>query len=259
MICRAGASARRHPGITPEISTGHGRACEPPDQAHLCSLHTASPLMTVPIGHDRRNDDSAFHDVLEVRIQSDEREAARHDAENDCSNHCTGDSPDASRKARAADDGGGDRVELVRHAHSGLAARGARRRHHAAEPRQQSREGIDDDEMPLDPHAGHARRQRIRADGVRVFSVSRMAEQDVKDDGDDQKDRDGHGACSQARVAVRQHADRLPSRVVAREAACAHHHTERRDERRNAGVGNEAAVDEAGERSGRKARGDRAR
>ena len=59
------------------------------------------------------------------------------------------------------------------------------------------------------------------------------------------------------RVILRQHAHRLPSRVVAREAARAHHHAERRDERRNAGVGDEAAVHETGERAGGKTGRDR--
>ena len=74
---------------------------------------------------------------------------------------------------------------------------GTRRRHHATEPGQQSGDGVDDDEMPLDANAGYARRLRVGADGVRVFPISRVPQQDVKDDGDDQENHDGHGACSQ--------------------------------------------------------------
>src|SRR5687768_8820207 len=43
-------------------------------------LHSA---MTVPIDHDRRHDNAAFDDVLNVRVEADEREPARHDAQDD--------------------------------------------------------------------------------------------------------------------------------------------------------------------------------
>ncbi len=52
--------------------------------------------MTISIGHNRRDDDSAFDDVLNIGVEADERESARHDAENDGANHSAADAPDAA-------------------------------------------------------------------------------------------------------------------------------------------------------------------
>src|SRR5262245_19154918 len=68
-IIRAATPANR------EVSTAIG------SPSHPCAA------MTIAIGHHGRHDDAAFHDVLNVRVEADERKSARHDAENDRADH----------------------------------------------------------------------------------------------------------------------------------------------------------------------------
>src|SRR5262245_3362836 len=213
--------------------------------------------MAITIGDDRGHDHDTLQDVLDVGVKADEREPAGHDAKDDGADDGAGDAPDASREAGSTDHRGGNRVELVRQPHPGLAARCTRRGDDAAETRQQSGNSVDEHQMPVHADAGYTRGLRVGAEGIGVLSVSRMTEQHVKDDRRHEEDKDGHGAFSDTRVALRQQAHRLASGVVPRETACAHHHSERGDERRDSGVRDEAAIDEARQRTGHQAGGDR--
>ena len=68
--------------------------------------------MTVPIGNNSRNNDRSLDDVLNIRVESDEGEAARHDAEDDRADHRPGDAADAARETRAANDRRSNGIEL---------------------------------------------------------------------------------------------------------------------------------------------------
>src|SRR6185312_3350610 len=77
--------------------------------------------IAIAIGNDRGHDDTAFDDVLDVGVEANECEPARHDAEDHRTNDRAADASDTSGEAGPADHRGGNRVELVRHAHAGLA------------------------------------------------------------------------------------------------------------------------------------------
>src|SRR4249920_1992366 len=96
----------------------------------------ARAAMAIAIGDNRGHDDSTFHDVLDVGVKADEREPARHDAQDDRSDDGAGNAPNPSREGRPADHRGGNRVELVRHAHPRLPACRTRRGDHTAETRE---------------------------------------------------------------------------------------------------------------------------
>src|SRR5687768_15059103 len=94
MTGRAGALDPPHPGTTVKRSSAVATptiratnpAIRPPSAVHA--------VMTISICHDRRDDDTALDDVLNIGVQSDEREPARHNAENDGADYGTGDPPD---------------------------------------------------------------------------------------------------------------------------------------------------------------------
>src|SRR6266566_4477276 len=94
--CLAGDVDFLHAGIAISIN----RAARAPTDRTI-SRDTFPPsrvrsAMAIAIGDDRGDDDSAFHDVLDVGVKANEREPARHDAEDDCSDDRAGDAPNAS-------------------------------------------------------------------------------------------------------------------------------------------------------------------
>jgi len=91
----------------------------------------------------------------------------------------------------AADQRRGDRVELKAGADAGLAADGARRAHDAGEAGHDARDRVDGEEMALDVDARDARGERIGADGVGELAVAGIAQGDMEDEGDAEKDDDG--------------------------------------------------------------------
>ena len=94
----------------------------------------ALPILVRDHGDD---DDDALHDSLDIGVDPDEGEAARHHAEDQRADHRAGDPPRTARKADAADHGGRDGVELIAEPHAGLAALRPRRRDEAGQPGQQ--------------------------------------------------------------------------------------------------------------------------
>ena len=112
------------------------------------------------------------------------------------------DRADAADEAGAAEDDGGDGVELV-----GLselqAVRGeeARGRHDAAEARRQPREGVDEEQDRPDLDAGEPRRIRVAADRVDVNAEHRPPENEPGDQHDREGDPDQPGQAEQGAVA----------------------------------------------------------
>src|SRR6185436_11399872 len=90
-------------GATIGISRAASTAAHRTISRDTCPPSRVRPAMTIPIGDDRGDDDAAFHDVLDVGIKANEREPARHDAEDDGANDGAADPPNASRETRPAD------------------------------------------------------------------------------------------------------------------------------------------------------------
>src|SRR5688500_8374875 len=104
MIGRAGADDRPpHPATT--IDANNTMAA-PARLAVNTAISPPSALcapMSISIGHHCRHDDAALDDGLNIGVEADECEPARHDAEDERANHGAGDPADASGQARAAD------------------------------------------------------------------------------------------------------------------------------------------------------------
>ncbi len=87
-----------------------------------------APPLAVLVGDEGRHDDAALDDFLVVRVDVEEGEAGCQDAEDDRADHRAGHAADAAGVRGAADNRGGDAVELEGDADAGRAGRGIGRR-----------------------------------------------------------------------------------------------------------------------------------
>src|SRR5690606_19539454 len=118
-------------------------------------------------------------------------------------------------------------------------------------------DGIDLHQMGFDVDTGDAGGLHVRADGIGELAVAGVAQRDVEDHRDDEEDHDGPDAGADEVELLGEAGDRLALGVPLGNAAGGHHHAERGDEGRDLGLGDELAVDDAGQQADADADGNR--
>src|SRR5690606_15041319 len=210
------------------------------------------------VGVDGEEDDDADGDLLPLLRDRHDPQAVGERGHDERADHGPEDRGLAAAQGRAADDDGGDRLELVPEPEAGLGRVEPRRHDDAREPGEDARDRVDHD-LPA-PHvdAGDRRRLLVGADGQRVPADERLAEQHARDDGGDEEDEDGvrqpgHELAERDLAEARDvgEVDGLGAGDDERQALRDHHGRERRDERRDAEERHVEAVDEPEQRPGR--------
>src|SRR3954452_12197855 len=150
----------------------------------------ATPQQAVE--RDRGEDHRAGRERAPVQRHVEVHEAAVDDAEQDGAEHGADDRRASAAQRRAADDRGGDGLQLEPGADVRVAGREEREAHHPGDPAEQAHEHERLDAHARDGDAGERGRLRVGADRPDAVTERGQAEDDGQDDpGDDQDpDRD---------------------------------------------------------------------
>ena len=141
----------------------------PPTWAVELDSGARRSLQAVAIERHRADDHEPLDDVLPDVGHADEDEPVRQDCDDQRADQRSPDRADAADEAGAAENDGGDRIEFVGLAKLQPVGRiEARRRHDAAEPGEQPRHAVDEQQHGPDLDAGEPRRVRVAADRVDV-------------------------------------------------------------------------------------------
>src|SRR3954452_12926030 len=217
-------------------------------------LRAAAKLVEVD-GADQHRPDG---DLLPERLDADDDEPVLQHGRDEDAEDGPEHGPDAAEQARPADDDRRDRVEVVGVVAAERRRREARERHEPGQARQRARQRVDLHEVTVDADAGAPRRLLVGADRVRVAPEARPGQQDAEDERDGERDdhQVGH-LVEQPPAADRR--DELERHVALVDAAGdeqrrAERHPERAerdDQRRDARLGDEEAVQRAPRQAGR--------
>src|SRR5262249_7594436 len=123
--------------------------------------------------------DEAEDNLLSVALDAGEVHAVLDDGDDESADEGAEDFAGTTGEGRAANDHGGDDVELVHQAVGGRAAFELRGHHDAAEAGQRAADRIDEQEDALDADAGKAGGFRVAADGVDMAAEDGMSHQEM--------------------------------------------------------------------------------
>ena len=141
--------------------------------------------------HDGQDDDHALEDRLVLRLDVAQAEDVVENAQRQGADHRPDDGADAAGEARAADDDGGDGVELVAVAVDVAALVDQRRVQQRRQPGEQPGDQEDDEPDPVDVDAGEASRRVVAADGVDVAAEAGAPQHERGDQPDAEEVEDG--------------------------------------------------------------------
>ena len=206
------------------------------------------------VDDDRDHDDGALDDHLPERRDVHQAQAVVDHTDDQRADYDAPDGADAAVERRAADDGGGDHVQLQHVAQGRAAGPGAGGEDDACQASQQADQGVDLELRLRHRDAGDLRGHLVAADGVDGAAEAGAVEHQPHDDSDEGQQQDGHDALAKLIELGGGVADRPAIVVDVREATCGGHHAEGGDERRDPEDRDQAADDGANEGAHRQAR-----
>src|SRR3954471_10292746 len=205
-----------------------------------------------PLQEHGADDDHALGDVLRLGRQVVEDEDVGDRREDEHTEEGADDGAAATGEERAADDRRGDRVELVELPVGAGAGRRPGHDHDCGDPAAQARDHVEQDRGAPDVDAGEPGGLGVAADGDGPADERRPVEQDQTERDDDGEDPDEHGDAED--VAAGDADDRLVGDDLGPvlgeprgEPPGTDEHRQRDDEGHEVAVGDECAVDEAGD------------
>src|SRR4051812_14523022 len=160
--------------MTPPLKLTEG-AVAPSRLPHL------SRALARHVGVDRDEDHRAEDHVLPLLRNRHDLQPVVEDRDDQGADDRADDRALAAGQRRAADDHGGDRLQLVAEPRAGLGGREPGRDHHAGQPREQPGERVDDQLPAAHADARQRRRLLVGADRVRVAPEDGLVEHDGRD------------------------------------------------------------------------------
>src|SRR3954447_18951442 len=242
----ASSTARGEPPIRDDISTlpemrnekGERRFATRPSQREPGPL-AATAAAQQAVERDRGQDHRTCRERAPVDGDVEVDEPAVDDAEEDRSEHRADDGGAAAAQRGAADDRGGDGLQLEPGADVRVAGREEREAHHPREPAEQAHQHERLDAHARDRDAGERRRLGVGADRAHAVAERREAEHDGEHDPSD--DQHPHRDRQPERVAPEEREERALGRQAGHLLAVAERerqpaeHRQRRERRHDRG------------------------
>ena len=207
----------------------------------------AAGLVDVDGGHE----DDADGDALPERLDADDHEPGLQDRGDEQAHDGAEDRAFTAEDRRAADDHGGDDVEVRQRLPGDRGGAELRQRQDGAQAGHQSREAVHQDEVPVDVDADPAGGELVRADRVGVPAELGPVQDDPADDQRDQRDEGQRRNAEDLDVGV-EVGHRLGNRTDVDAAGedlsqseGDRQRSERHDQRRDLGLRDEEAVEHA--------------
>src|SRR5919201_1124656 len=205
-------------------------------------------------GHDDR---CADDDLLPEGLDSFDDEAVLENGRNERADCAAENGAHTAEETRPADDDGADRAEVVRLVRDRRRVRKDRQVEDGRDAGEQPGECVHLDDVTVDRNAGTSRAFFIRPDRRRVAAEARVVEDDMRDDEEDDRDIDWRGqpkdlpipeVARKGRWNRRREVGAAADQVT--EAEGHPERAERDDERRQAQLRDERAVDQSPGRAG---------